>query len=86
MAANDPAFQERTFHITVTMRNRWIPSFLGMLKYMEQLGGLGGSRLVSLYSDGDGDFQPKFEFIGVDDVEPATQITDDNGNRIYDAG
>jgi hypothetical protein len=45
--------------ITVRMKERWMPHFLSMLKYMEQLGGLGGSREVSFYADGDGDFRPK---------------------------
>lgn len=44
------------------MNERWIPHFLSMIKYMERLGGLGSSRKVSFYSDGDGDFRPKFTF------------------------
>ena len=44
------------------MKTRWIPHFLGMLKKMEQLGGLGSSRPVGIFSDGDGDFHPKFKW------------------------
>ncbi len=66
------------------MRERWVPHFMSMLKYMEQLGGLGGSREVGIYSDGDGDFRPKFNFsIDAAVVKPKS---DDKGNRLYDAG
>jgi len=75
----------RTFLIKVTMRDRWIPHFIGMLKYMEQIGNIGASRRVSIYSDGDGDFNPKFKFLGVD-VEPAPPVEDKHGHRLYDAG
>jgi hypothetical protein len=66
------------------MRERWIPHFMSMLKYMEQLGGLGGSRTVGIYSDGDGDFRPKFNFSM--DTAVVKPKTDNNGNRLYDAG
>lgn len=77
--------EDKTFTITVTMKRRWIPHFLAMLKYMEQLGNLGGSRLVSLYSDGDGDFRPKFNW---DETLPSNGIPveDKMGDRLYDAG
>ena len=67
------------------MSERWIPHFLAMLKYMQQLGGLGGSRHICFYSDGDGDFRPKFEWDETlkSDAEP---ITDSDGDRLYDAG
>lgn len=73
------------FIIKVKMKNRWIPHFLSMLKYMEQLGNIGGSRMVSFFSDGDGDFRPKFEW---DSSLPsdAKPIKDNNGDRTYDAG
>lgn len=73
------------FTIKVTMRSRWVPHFLAMLKYMEQLGGLGSTRKVSIYSDGDGDFHPKFEWS--DDLPcDAEPVKDDDGHRVYDAG
>ena len=73
------------FTIKVKMKNRWIPHFLSMLKYMEYLGNIGSSRKVTMYSDGDGDFQPKFEF---DESLPSEikPIKNENGNRTYDAG
>lgn len=76
---------ESTFTITCTMRARWVPHFLAMLKYMQQLGGQGSSRNVTLHADGDGDFRPKFQW--ADDL-PADgkPILDCDGDRTYDAG
>ena len=73
------------FTIEVEMKDRWVPHFLSMLKYMERLGGLGGSRRVCFMADGDGDFRPKFKWSPAlkDNVEPAE---DNGGNRLYDAG
>ena len=73
-----------TVNIQVTMRTRWVRHFLGMLKYMEELGNMGSSRVVSLYADGDGDFKPKFTW----DYEAALAEPrkDEGGNRMYDAG
>lgn len=51
-----------TFTIEVTMENRWIPHFLGMLKSMEYCGNAGISRNIIFNSDGDGDFHPKFNW------------------------
>ena len=76
---------ETTFNITCTMRTRWVPYFLAMLKYMQQLGGQGSSRDVTLYSDGDGDFRPRFQW---DESLPADArpVSDRDGDRKYDAG
>ena len=52
----------KKFTIECEMKERWIPHFLGMLKKMEQLGGLGSSRPVGIFADGDGDFHPKFKW------------------------
>lgn len=73
------------FTIKATMRNRWIPHFLSMLKYMQYLGGVGSSRKVSIFTDGDGDFRPGFEW---DDSLPsdAKPVEDKDGDRFYDAG
>ena len=77
--------ENKTFTIEVTMRKRWIPQFLSMLNYMQCLGEVGSSRKVSLYSDGDGDFRPKFKWDESlpSDVKP---ISDYDGNNFYDAG
>ena len=75
----------RKFTIVCEMPERWISHFLSMLRYMQQLGTIGGSRQVSIYSDGDGDFRPKFDW--PDDLsDQAEPVSDDNGNRLYDAG
>ena len=50
------------FTVKMKMRENWVPVFYSMLKRMEELGSLGSSRTVSIFSDGDGDFRPKFEF------------------------
>jgi len=73
------------FTIKVTMEKRWVPHFLAMLKYMQKLGSLGSSRRVALYSDGDGDFCPKFKW-SKKLPSAAIPIEDNNGNRLYDAG
>lgn len=74
------------FTIDCEMNERWMPHFLSMLKYMQQLGGLGSSRKVAIYCDGDGDFRPKFTFNK--ELLPIVKepVVDDNGNRLYDAG
>ena len=55
---------KKTFNIKCTMEERWIDSFLSMLRYMEACGKIGHSTLIGFYSDGDGDFRPLFEPIG----------------------
>ncbi len=55
-------YETKEFTIKCKMNERWIPHFLGMLKRMEYLGNLGSSRWVGFYSDGDGDYRPKFEW------------------------
>lgn len=77
--------EDKTFTITCTMKERWVPHFLGMLKYMQQLGGMGSSRNVGMYADGDGDFHPKFKW---DESLPevAKPASDTGGDRFYDAG
>ena len=52
---------KRTFNIKVTMNERWINDFCSMLHWMESCGKLGHSSIIGFYSDGDGDFRPKFE-------------------------
>jgi hypothetical protein len=74
----------KRFTIAVEMQERWIPDFLSMLNYMQHLGSVGSSRKVTLYSDGDGDFRPRFKpSIEYKKVEPRD---DSGGNRLYDAG
>ena len=76
------------FTLECTMKKRWVSTFLSMMTYMEHLGDIGSSRKVALYSDGDGDFRPKFE-ITIDpsiDVKKIEPVMDNGGHRLYDAG
>ncbi len=52
---------DKTFNIEVTMNERWVDDFCSMLKWMENCGNIGHSSVVGFYSDGDGDFRPKFK-------------------------
>jgi hypothetical protein len=79
-------YETKKFTIECEMNERWIPHFLSMLKYMQQLGGLGSSRYTTIYSDGDGDFRPKFVFDSELLPEVKKPVVDNNGNRTYDAG
>lgn len=71
-----------TFTVQCTMRKRWAPHFLGMLNKMQWLGSVGSSRRVVFFSDGDGDFRPRFQF--PDNIEIA-EGTEKEG-LFYDAG
>jgi hypothetical protein len=75
---------EVEFTVTCRMKARWVPHFLGALAYMQRLGEMGSSRMVSFFSDGDGDFRPQFAF---DESLPsdAKPVKDENGNHTYDA-
>ena len=48
------------FVIECEMNDRWVDHFCSMLSYMEECGNIGHSTVISFYSDGDGDFRPKF--------------------------
>ena len=56
-----------------------------VISYMEYLGGIGSSRRVTLYSDGDGDFRPKFEWDRNLSADAET-IEDCGDHRLYDTG
>ena len=80
------------FTIECEMEDRWVLHFLAMLKYMQHLGKVGSSRRVCLYSDGDGDFKPKFVWDkrydeGIAEVKPLVDFdVRVEGDRLYDAG
>jgi hypothetical protein len=81
--------REVTFTIKATMEERWVNHFLNFLKRMELDGAVGHSELIGFYADGDGDFQPKFDFS--DNVEmkemyrvPFKAVS--NHILVYDAG
>ena len=75
-----------TFTIRCELPTRWVPHFLGLLGQMQYLGGVGSSRVVSIYSDGDGDFRPKFQWDS-DLPEPAKpDKRSPGGDVLFDAG
>lgn len=84
---NDVVLDENvTFQVTCTMRKRWAPYFITMLRQMELFGYLGTSRSIKFLSDGDGDFRPKFQI----DKDAAIPIIGEKLNSMadtfYDAG
>lgn len=50
----------RKFTIECEVNERWVDQFCSMLHYMESCGNLGHSSVTAFYTDGDGDFRPKF--------------------------
>lgn len=80
---------ERDFTIHCRMNERWIASFIAVLKAMEYNGSIGHSEYVGIYSDGDGDFHPKFKYNPVLEVTGDTpiKINEPSGQAtMYDAG
>ena len=79
--------KEVEFNIKVTMNERWVNDFCSMLNWMQSCGNLGHSSIVGFYSDGDGDFRPKFthNFAEFTETEPRTD-TDDENILFWDAG
>lgn len=76
----------KKFNISVEMEDRWVDCFCSMLKEMERLGDIGSSKIISIYSDGDGDFRPKFTIEeDYKTVQPNIK-TNSNDIKVYDAG
>ena len=80
--------EEATISIQMTVNRRWIPEVVSMLRRMEQYGAAGMSRNISIMSDGDGDFRPKFVFLGVEEelLQEIQPVRDEDGNLTFDAG
>jgi hypothetical protein len=84
------------FTIEVDMQDRWVGHFISMLKTMQYLGGIGSSRVVGFYADGDGDFRPKFNFSNLEhrvkEAKPVYDMDTPHDKRdavcaiFYDAG
>lgn len=76
-----------TLHIEATMPERWASELLGMLNHMEKLGQVGVSRKIVFFSDGDGDFRPKF-FFSSESLMPdmSAGIGRINGDVFFGAG
>lgn len=80
---------KKDFTIKVNMEERWISHFCSMLKAMERYGNLGRSEIFAIYSDGDGDFRPKFEFdINIEEAQPVTDWNPKEEHKcvLFDAG
>ena len=71
--------EESTITIKVTMKNRWMETFCAFLKRMQYNGNAGTSEMLHFYSDGDGDFRPKIEFVNLSpefNIFPPSDIFD----------
>lgn len=77
-----------SFNIQCEMEERWVNDFCSMLKTMEDFGYAGHSGIVAIYSDGDGDFRPKFDIEL--DYEKVSSLNDYKITKeidcLYDAG
>lgn len=73
--------------INIRVKKRWIPHVVGMLEHMQRLGTMGSSRWVHFFSDGDGDFRPKFSFDHVIQAAKPVKINEKDELEVYfDAG
>lgn len=75
----------RKFTIDCEIPERWVNDFCAMLKTMEYFGDLGHSGVVGIYSDGDGDFRPRFNIKTIYD-ENRTPLDKYKPMTIFDAG
>ena len=76
--------EEVTFTVKCTMRKRWAPQFVSMLKRMQYLGSIGSSRKTAIYADGDGDFRP--DFLVSEDFPEVEPVQESDGDTFFDAG
>lgn len=83
--------------IDAKMEERWVGQFIGMLEQMQLLGRIGASRTLAFFSDGDGDFNPKFSYTFFDraayeritvpeEGAPLLGKSIYTGDQIFDAG
>lgn len=80
---------KKTFNINVEMEERWVDDFCSMLYWMQSCGNLGHSSLIGFYSDGDGDFRPRFDIGTEYELKDGFGKDEINNCRIevlYDAG
>lgn len=74
------------FTIECEMGERWKDYFLSFLKTMEFFGQAGHSELLGFYSDGDGDFRPKFDFKGTEYTPKESIVSKEMSVNFFDAG
>lgn len=81
---------KKSFTITCEMEERWINHFMSFLHMIQSYGNLGHSAALAFYSDGDGDFRPKFtsdiKWERVDGMSTETFPTLSGVEYLYDAG
>ena len=73
--------------IIADIPDRWVPTFLGFLDRLRYCGSVGMSRNTTIYADGDGDFQPKFDITSDCELPTPSEPSEDiRGNQVFDAG
>lgn len=84
------SYDNVTFNITCTMKERWVPCFCALLKTMQEFGEAGHSGALAFYADGDGDFRPKFDIEVGFDLKEELRTAPKNGSIktdvFFDAG
>ncbi|MBR6647149.1 MAG: hypothetical protein IKL09_06515 [Clostridia bacterium] len=74
------------FMVECEMEERWKDYFLSFLKTMEFFGQAGHSELLGFYSDGDGDFRPKFNIKDTEYTPKESVVSKKTTVNFFDAG
>lgn len=74
------------FTVECEMEERWKDYFLSFLKTMEFFGQAGHSELLGFYSDGDGDFRPKFNIKDTEYTPKESVVSKETTINFFDAG
>ena len=74
------------FTVECEMEERWKDYFLSFLKTMEFFGQAGHSELLGFYSDGDGDFRPKFNIKDTEYTPKESTASKEMTINFFDAG
>lgn len=74
------------FTVECEMEERWKDYFLSFLKTMEFFGQAGHSELLGFYSDGDGDFRPKFNIKDTEYTPKESIVSKETTVNFFDAG
>lgn len=82
------AREDVTFNVKCTMPKVWASHFQSFLKRMEEYGNIGHSGQLAFYSDGGGNYRPKFKFsteFERVDGHPSSRINS-KAEELFDAG
>ena len=74
------------FTVECELEERWKDYFLSFLKTMEFFGQVGHSELLGFYSDGDGDFRPKFNIKDTEYTPKESIVSKEMTINFFDAG